>query len=1294
MKRAKIKLPQQAWGSTVSKYGPDSSKVGVDSFTEGTKNIDTYLKGDIIKREAPIVYGTPTGPIKDQFEAVFSDGTHHMLVMGSGTLQYSSGSGTFSSVTSGYSAIGNMEFAAYSDRVYFGNSIDEPQVYDRTQIYGGVGAEVKATGFITFGVPVANDTVIVNGTTFTYVAAAPAANEFTNIAELEALVEAVAGLNSTENGTTVSITSTLVGVLGNAQTLALGGGNTGTMAISGATLTGGVDPVVVPKTKAMGLAVPSAAPTTALVVDSTANQVPAGAHTYKVTFLYYDFEESNGSPASTPAVTTDATHTSVALTAIPVGGYGVTARKIYRDDTDGVWRLVGTVDNNTATTFTDTASIGTVVIPMDNNPPRDFSLIVQHKDRMWMAGIAGDPSELDFSEASLPDIVLSTNTILCNPSDPITGLAVYNDRVVVFNRNSFGQIFGTTADTFRYSEVPGSIGCVDNRTIQVSTINGVPTLIWLSAKGFYRFNGSTVDYISDDIEDQVRFNLQQANQVKGSNSQSTQSDFQAGTSSTGIDTDILPGSLTTRGQLLNGVPTNNPLASLDTQAEWETFSAAGAVVTRLPSLQNKLASATQTDVKASTCTLSGLEGFSGLTDMQTIPAPDFTGETQAQTSVYSDQVTSETDTRTTEIAIKISVARPGTITEVKLDAEFRQVGASPFVRNCLVKLYSDALGIPGSVLASTPFNVTIPASPTGIFVPLQATSLPVAAAGNYWLSIAMDPAQITNQKFIKGVGIASASPAWSGSAVTYVRRNDFDVTSAWGRMEPIGSSSTLGSVSGNYTFVQTAIGTAGTLTSQIIDTGLFPQATSITVQTVGTSAMTWGGTGSKSGSVFIEQADSDDMLIGLVASAPVVDPTQTQSYVFTATKRYWRIKGTLQTTDDRYPAVMPWFYFTPPLTTTWESPAIDCSTDVTSYDAVVESKSIAAGGAATLTAATSDDDIVYSAYGAIGAAVVKRYIKLKYELATGTDGVTPSHVTSLTFSYKLAPVWESRAIDLGAAPEGWDVLQVSSDLNGGTLSYEMKSAATSGGLGAASYVAVTPGSFPNTVPLNRWVQYRISFASEANKVPVVQSVTTNWFIKLVNSVRAASLFYFRTYYVCLAEYNNTTNNLMLVLDPNGNWRIHRDLNAATFGFFFQDPYYGDAVDGKIKKLLGGINEVVKLDVRTKAFDFEDVTKAKILRQAYLVVGNTGATYRAFVSADQGQTFTPLVDAKGLTVWQVPDDGGTGITSKRLVPDWSTPTGFTGKTLMLKITEETEKQASIQEIHVDAYVRDRGELIDG
>ena len=104
-------------------------------------------------------------------------------------------------------------------------------------------SEVKATGSITYGIPVEGDTVIVDGTTLTY-STTPGAGIFASISELEVLVEAVAGLNSTEDGTTVSITSTLVGVLGNAQTLAVGVGNSGTLAVSGATLSGGVDAYV------------------------------------------------------------------------------------------------------------------------------------------------------------------------------------------------------------------------------------------------------------------------------------------------------------------------------------------------------------------------------------------------------------------------------------------------------------------------------------------------------------------------------------------------------------------------------------------------------------------------------------------------------------------------------------------------------------------------------------------------------------------------------------------------------------------------------------------------------------------------------------------------------------------------------------------------------------------------------------------------------------------------------------------------------------------------------------------
>lgn len=98
-----------------------------------------------------------------------------------------------------------------------------------------------AVGSVTFGVPVDTDTIVVNGNTFTKVAAAPGAGEFTNAAELEALIEAVAGINSSVADGVITVVAAAPGAAGNAITLELGVGNTGTMTISGATLTGGVD---------------------------------------------------------------------------------------------------------------------------------------------------------------------------------------------------------------------------------------------------------------------------------------------------------------------------------------------------------------------------------------------------------------------------------------------------------------------------------------------------------------------------------------------------------------------------------------------------------------------------------------------------------------------------------------------------------------------------------------------------------------------------------------------------------------------------------------------------------------------------------------------------------------------------------------------------------------------------------------------------------------------------------------------------------------------------------------------
>lgn len=94
-----------------------------------------------------------------------------------------------------------------------------------------------ATGTITYGSPSNGDTVVVNGTVLTKAAAGGAA-AFSTIGELEALIEALTGINASENGTVITITAAAKGTAGNAITLA----KTGTaLVLSGPTLTGGTD---------------------------------------------------------------------------------------------------------------------------------------------------------------------------------------------------------------------------------------------------------------------------------------------------------------------------------------------------------------------------------------------------------------------------------------------------------------------------------------------------------------------------------------------------------------------------------------------------------------------------------------------------------------------------------------------------------------------------------------------------------------------------------------------------------------------------------------------------------------------------------------------------------------------------------------------------------------------------------------------------------------------------------------------------------------------------------------------
>lgn len=1158
MKKVAVTIPQQEWGTIKTKYPSDSIQIRLDELTGDSKNFDSTVKGVLTKRLGGVNYeqtADADGPNKDKFEAIFTDGVHHLLKVVAGKLKFSPGGGTFTTVTTGYSTLGNFEFTVYMDRVYFGNGIDSPQVYDRTTTYGGV----------------------------VYTA---------------------------------------------------------------------------PQTKVMGAQTPASAPTFA--ADTAGGNVPAGAHTYAVTFLYYDFEESNGGPASAVHTVVNPNNT-VNLTSIPIGGYGVTARKIYRDDNDGVYRLVGTITDNTTTIFTDTASTGTALIPLINNVPPSFKYIKTNLDRTWIAGIPGDPSSLRFSEAGLPDIFPSANDILCNPEDPITALFVYDKKIWVFNRNSIGRILGSTRDQFQYVPLPGSVGCVDNRSIQVRTIEGIPTLIWLSDKGFYETNGSSVEYLSDPIEDLVNLNIQQSTQVKGQNAQTSQAHFQAGIASPGIDLTSSPGTITTP----------NPRRLWDDEADWEGGSSLTNLATNLNNqlrVPTRHAPAFSSGTHANTVELGGT--------LRTPISTDYTGQGNVTTDQTSPNAFFSAFAAVSTVAFAFRVPRSGTLTGF---TAFRLSALNS--STITASVWTDSGGQPSFSIGSL--------GSTGLGDNLAFTgAVSITANVRYWLVLSLNlsgdgsssPAVFVDCKM-------NRTPAESfdgGSPIRALGKKDGAfATPGYGELHAFTAPTIIYSMAGNLFFTSSPIATSGLWTGPIYDsyadsaealeiahTGSFP---------AGTSSVTT-----------VEASNDPAMLTGVVTQT--ANNLNGTTGISLSNKRYWRIKISLLATDDRATAQVGAVTLRYNNTATWISEAIDHTTDITALDALLAVTSVPSGTSVTIEIATSADNIIYSAFTSIGSAVVQRYSKVRATLVSTSDNTTTPTVTSIRLNWTLVSNLVSSGIDTGATPAGWDIFQAQFSTNGGTVLFEMRSATTLGGLTAESFTTVTNGTFP-TIPVRQFVQWRVTLTSMSDAVPTVDSVTVNWFISQVSSIRVASIFYNRSYYLAAAEFNQTTNNLVVVLDGEGKWRVYRNIFINTFSLFFNDPYYGNALEGRIIKFLSSTTDqgnAIEMVVESKALDFGDLERTKIGRKVYLKGKNTGAVYQLSMSFDDGSTYYPLIDVEtGLSTFTTSTDNKR--FRRRFQLDFTNGNVTAGKTIKIKIVEGTTAAAELDALKLEAWMR-QGELV--
>lgn len=992
------------------------------------------------------------------------------------------------------------------------------------------------------------------------------------------------------------------------------------------------------KTRPMGAQPPVSAPTAVRNTDSTTLQVPAGSHTYKITFVYYNgVEESNGGPVSAVCVN-DATHTSNALTSIPIGGYGVTARNIYRDNNDGNWLLLDFINDNTTTTYTDRLIIGgtPTPIPTTNSLPPVFRYLALYLDRLFVIDITG--KTIAWSNAGQPDIFNPVNTISGPPDDVMTAIYVYNGIPWVFGQHTVGTILGNTDGTFFYNPVSTTVGCVDNRSIQTRSIISVPTMIWLSAlpnKGLYFTNGSAVQYLSDAIED-LTFNLAQIAFLQRSNTQNSQSAFQGGTASPSIDLLSNPGT----------IQTIDPVARYSHAADWQT-----GVLSNLSPVGDQLQVPTGFAPAAGSGSFVGDGIFSG-NNLQ-LPASPLTNEDTGPLA------------NTTDLSIGDAVAQPfdparnGSRILNNITISLNQPGGGG-PATFTVSVYTDNLGQPGTALYTSGTNVV---SSTSFTTFSYNPNLSVVQGNRYWMVLHFTP-NTSNLGFHR----ASGTLGFAGLGQLGFKEGNAGLWFGGYINATICFSYTVAGIADTSTWTSGVYDTGSvTLTNnaqKFITVGSYPGGTSISVQVQGSNNQSsWTTT------------DTLSNPTGTVALAG-------------GTYRYWRFVIAMTTTDSRTVPVMSIPFLMFDMTGVWTSAAILMTTDITALDALIQTTNVPAGTTSITTMATSaSSGSGYTAFTAIGSAVPNTYAKIRVTMTTDSNDVTSPTLLTAELDWLVTGSLISSAIDTAASPpSGWGIFQYSQVGSTGTVAFYFRSATSSGGLSSATFVLVPNGTIPASSPLE-WAQWKAVMSASVDNIPEVDSVTVNWLLTNGRNVRAASLFFNKSYYLAVATIGSNTNNLLIELDYEGNWRIHSGNNIGTLGTFFNDAFNGDSTNGNIYNMFklptdNGTNIV--MDGRTKAFDQGDNLHLKTVRSCRVTGVNTGTTIHTYYSVDRGTTWVEMVNSSGTLGYTTTNDGMEFV--EYFIPLFDGVASTSGRTVIFRVVSSDAFACSILRVSPTLYMR--------
>lgn len=187
-----------------------------------------------------------------------------------------------------------------------------------------------------------------------------------------------------------------------------------------------------------------------------------------------------------------------------VSGLSTATENFYFDFMDGKVFWVDAI--TTGIKFWDGTSLTTVThaeLPV-------LRLAVEHKNRIFGVS-AADPNKLVFSEDPGNDdgaghewyeAWLSTSFIYVpspKANDPITAIVPFQDTLVIFTRTNKYVLYGTDPGSFTVRQASGNKGATSQNAVYADENN----IYFVATDGFYRYNGSADEIISDRVQTEV-----------------------------------------------------------------------------------------------------------------------------------------------------------------------------------------------------------------------------------------------------------------------------------------------------------------------------------------------------------------------------------------------------------------------------------------------------------------------------------------------------------------------------------------------------------------------------------------------------------------------------------------------------------------------------------------------------------------------------------------------------------------------------------------------------------------------